>query len=141
MLPGFERIVEERIRDAQRKGEFDDLPGNGKPITYEDHSLVPEELRLAHKILKNAGFLPPELELKKEIHRAEDLLSGVEETAEKYRILKRLNFMIMRLNSMRDKTIDNEFPQHYINKLAERCKSSSSKPIQKRTRATKSMTP
>jgi hypothetical protein len=131
MLPGFEKIVEERIRDAQRKGEFDDLPGGGKPITYEDCSLVPQELRLAHKILKNAGFVPPELELKKKIRRAEDLLSGMEETTEKYRILKRINFMIMRLNSMRDGAIDSEVPQRYINKLAERCKSTSSKPTPK----------
>ena len=66
MLLGFEKIVEERIRNAQKMGEFDDLPGSGKPLVFEQDNLVPEELRLAYKILKNAGFLPLEIELKKE---------------------------------------------------------------------------
>ena len=67
MLPGFEKIVEERIKEAQLKGEFNDLPGSGKPLELEDDSHISEELRIAYKILKNANFLPPEIELKKEI--------------------------------------------------------------------------
>ena len=58
MFPGFERVVEERIRSAQKRGDFDNLPGSGKPISFEDDRFVPEELRLAYKILKNAGFVP-----------------------------------------------------------------------------------
>jgi len=120
MLLGFEKIVEERIRNAQKMGEFDDLPGSGKPLVFEQDNLVPEELRLAYKILKNAGFLPPEIELKKEIVRTEDLLRGMEDTEEKYRALKRLNFLIMKLNAMRGCCVQNEIPQQYIEKLAAR---------------------
>ena len=119
MLPGFEKIVEERIRVAQRRGVFNNLPGSGKPIRFEDDSLVREELRLAYKILKNADCIPQEIEIKKEINRAEDLLSGMGDTAEKYRILKKLNFLIMKLNTMRDTNILSELPQHYAAKLAE----------------------
>ena len=89
MFTGFEKIVEERIRRAQRNGEFDDLPGSGQSIRYGNDGLVPEELRLAYKILKNADCLPPEVEIKKEIRKTEDLLTGVADTAEKYRILKK----------------------------------------------------
>ncbi|MFW5875018.1 MAG: DnaJ family domain-containing protein, partial [bacterium] len=62
IFTGFEKIVEERILAAQRRGEFDNLKGSGKPLEHEDLSRVPQELRLAYKILKNADCLPPEIE-------------------------------------------------------------------------------
>jgi len=77
MLPGFDKIVEERIRAAQRKGQFKNLAGSGKPLVLEDDRHIAEELRLAHKILKNADCLPPEVELKKEIERTEQLLGAM----------------------------------------------------------------
>jgi hypothetical protein len=120
MFTGYGKIVEERIRRAQRNGAFDDLPGSGQPIRYENDSLVPEELRLAYKILKNADCLPPEVEIKKEIRKTEDLLAGIEDAAEKYRVLKKLNFMIMQLNTLQGKHILSDLPQHYMSKLAER---------------------
>lgn len=123
MLPGFAKIVEERIRRAQLRGEFENLEGSGKPLGLGDGSHLPEELRLAYKILKNADCLPPEIELKKEIERTEDLLIGIQDTAEKYRTLKKLNFLIMKLNSMRTTAIELEVPQHYTGKLVGRLES------------------
>ena len=55
-------IAEQRIAEAIANGDFDDLPGSGKPLELDDDSLVPEELRLAYRILKNAGFVPQEIE-------------------------------------------------------------------------------
>lgn len=123
MLPGFAKIVEERIRRAQLRGEFENLEGSGKPLGLGEGSHLPEELRLAYKILKNADCLPPEIELKKEIERTEDLLIGIQDTAEKYRTLKKLNFLIMKLNSMRTTAIELEVPQHYTGKLVGRLES------------------
>ena len=120
MITGFETIVEKRIQDAIRSGEFDNLPGTGAPIALEDDSHIPEDLRLSHKILKNAGCLPPEIEVKKEIHQTRDLLEGMQETQEKYRVLKRLNFLIMKLNQMRKTSIGMEMPQEYASMLADR---------------------
>jgi hypothetical protein len=117
MLTGFDKIVEERIRAAQRRGDFENLDGSGKPLRLEDDANVPEELRLAYKILKNADMVPPEIELRKEIVQTEDLLQGVQDTAEKYRILKKLNFMIMKVNLMRIGSIEMDLPQHYTEKL------------------------
>ena len=71
MLYGFQKIVEERIKMAQREGEFDDLPGAGKPLVFDGGANVPEDLRIAYKMLKNADCLPPEIELKNEIRRTE----------------------------------------------------------------------
>ena len=119
MFPGFDKLIEQRILDAQKKGAFKDLPGRGRPLDLAEDANVPDDLRLAYKILKNADFLPPEIQLKKEIRRTEDLLAGMEDTAEKYRTLKRLNFMIMKLNTMRDGAVEFEVPQQYSDKLIE----------------------
>ena len=119
MLTGFEKIIEERIRKAQKDGEFDNLSGSGEPLTCEDDSCISEELRLAYKILKNADCLPPEIELKNEIKQTEDLLEDMEDTAERYRLLKKLNFLIMKMNTIRRGSIEFELPQKYEEKLVE----------------------
>ena len=123
MFSGFTKIVEERIRKAQRNGEFKNLAGSGKPLALQEDRHIAEELRLSYKILKNADCLPPEVELNKEIERTEDLLRGMEETAEKYRILKKLNFLIMKLNATRNMSIAFEVPQRYSTRLVDRFES------------------
>ena len=124
MLPGFNKIVEERIKAAQRKGDFNNLDGSGKPLNLDELNGVPEELRLAYKLLKNADLLPPEIELKKEIRQTEDLLENVTDLAERHRTLKKLNFLIMKLNSARNASVEFEVPQHYTDKIADRLDSS-----------------
>jgi hypothetical protein len=119
MIPGFEKIVEARIKKAQIQGEFDKLPGKGKPLELNNDQHVPEDMRLAFKILKNANFLPPEIEMKKEIKNTQDLLAGMKDESEKYRTLKKLNFLIMKLNIARNSSIDFEMPQQYHEKLVE----------------------
>jgi hypothetical protein len=127
MIPGFSKIVEERIRAAQKKGEFDNLEGSGKPLNLTADQTVAEELRLAHKILKNADCLPPEVELKKEIRQTEDLLAGMGETADKYRMMKKLNFLILKLNTLRNTCVVFDEPQKYSDKLIKKLESSASK--------------
>ncbi|MGD2099886.1 MAG: DUF1992 domain-containing protein [Desulfobacterales bacterium] len=124
MIPGFARIVEERIRKAQKKGEFDNLEGSGEPLSLLNDQAVPEEMRLAYKILKNADCLPPEVELKKEIRQTEDLLGAMTEATEKYRAIKKLNFLIMKLNTLRSTAIEFEEPQKYSDKLIEKLEAS-----------------
>jgi hypothetical protein len=116
----FQKIAERRILEAIREGAFDDLPGAGQPLKLEDDSHVPEDLRVAYKILKNAGFVPKEVLLRKEIAQVEDLLVGMEDTKAKYRQLKKLNFLITRLNLLRKTSVNLEKHQHYEKKLVER---------------------
>ena len=89
-------IAERRIREAQERGDFDDLPGAGAPLALDDDALVPEDLRVAHRILKNAGLLPPQLEPQREIREVEALLLQVEGADERTRLLSRLNFLLGR---------------------------------------------
>jgi hypothetical protein len=55
-------LVEQKLAEAVSRGEFDNLPGAGRPLDLDDDKLVPEELRVAYRILKNAGCVPPEVE-------------------------------------------------------------------------------
>lgn len=113
LIPGFEKIVEERIRQSQKNGEFDNLPGAGKRLELEDMSRIPEDLRLAYKILKNADCVPPELEIKKEIRSTETLLEGLTDEKLKYKALKKLNYLILKLNTMKKGAVEFEIPQRY----------------------------
>jgi hypothetical protein len=97
----FSKIAENRILEALEAGEFDNLEGRGKPLQFEDESHIPPELRMAYKILKNADCLPPELNLRQEIVRLQDLVSSMPDEAEKLTQMRRLNFLLMKLDMMR----------------------------------------
>jgi hypothetical protein len=120
IFAALERLAEERIREAIERGEFDNLPGSGKPLKLEDDRHIPDDLRLAYKILKKAHCLPPELELKKEITAAEELLGSLTDEGEKYRQLKKINYLIMKLNMMRKGSVQWEEHQRYYEKIVEK---------------------
>ncbi len=120
MIPGFEALVEQRIKKAQKKGDLDNLPGEGKTLKFDDEH-VPEEFRLAHKILKNSGFFPPEVDLRKKIHEAESLLACIEyDSPERQRIQKKLNYLFARLDTVRSSTGSSTIPESYRNRLVKR---------------------
>ena len=77
----FSRIAENRIREAMAQGEFDNLPGAGKPVSLEEYFNTPEDLRMAHSILKNANCRPMEVEVLNEIARLEQALSAAVDDA------------------------------------------------------------
>ena len=116
----FDKIAEERIREAIERGEFDDLPGKGKPLALEDDSHLAPDLRLAYKILKNADCLPPELELRKEIRTTEALLAGIQDTQEKYKQMKKLNYLVMKLNITRRGSVALEENQYYYERVVDK---------------------
>lgn len=120
MLIAWMKLVEKRIKEAEEKGAFDNLPGKYKPIKIEDFSNVPEDLRIAYKILKNAGCLPPELQLRKEIRKMEDLLEEVPDEKQAYKLIKEINFKIMKLNMMGKKSPLLEENQIYYKKILEK---------------------
>jgi len=98
------RLAEQRIKEACERGELDGLPGRGRPLKLEDDSRIPEDLRLAYKVLKNAGYLPPEIDAHKELRQVEDLLASAPDEKERYRVLKRLNFLTMKLGALRPRS-------------------------------------
>ncbi|MFP7494334.1 DUF1992 domain-containing protein [Terribacillus saccharophilus] len=84
-------LAEERIKKAEANGEFRNLPGAGKPLELEDLSGVPEDMRMSYKVLKNAGYIPPEMQLQKEIVSLRDLLRACTDDAERSAYQKRIS--------------------------------------------------
>jgi hypothetical protein len=106
-------LAEQKIREAMERGEFDHLPGAGKPLSLEDDSMVPQELRAAYRILKNAGCLPPELELRKEIITLKSLLAAIEDEDGRRKKLRELEAKLLRLNLARKRPLHFEdFPEY-----------------------------
>src|SRR5574337_635389 len=96
----FGKIAEEKIKEALEKGEFNNLSGAGKPICLDDDAWVPEDKKMCYKVLKNAGCVPPEVELKKEIGSLRLLINGLEDGQEKARKLKELDYKLMKFSVM-----------------------------------------
>ena len=119
MFTGFEKIIEARIKKAQDDGAFENLPGSGQPLRLDDDRHIPEDLRMAHKVLKNADCLPPEVQLRKEIRTTEDLLAAMSDTTQKYRTLKKLNYLILKLNTIRNADAAFDIPQRYFGDVVE----------------------
>lgn len=113
-------IAERRIREAQERGEFDDLPGAGQPLQLEDMSNVPPELRMAYTILRNANCLPPELAERREIQKLADLLEGCTDEAERLRQMERLRFLILRTRMRHGRSLMLEVHDAYYDRLLAR---------------------
>ena len=96
----FARIAEQRIQEAMMRGELDNLSLKGEPIPVEDLSTVPEELRMGYKILKNAGVLPEELELRREVVSLQGLLDACRDEEERQAVRRRLTFRQLRYDML-----------------------------------------
>lgn len=86
----FERIVEALIREAQERGEFDNLPGKGKSIDLDEYFQMPEDVRVAQSLLKNAGMTSPEIQLLKEIAELRQLLTSLVDEKKKQEVQKKI---------------------------------------------------
>jgi len=120
MINAIRLIAERRISEAIRKGQLDVEGWRNKPLPMTNDYLVPEELRMAHKILKNAGYLPPEIETKKEIQQIEDLLATCEDECTRVKQIKKLNYLVMKLNTMKGDAANIESQEEYYRQVVER---------------------
>ncbi len=115
----WERIAEERIQEAMARGEFDHLPGAGKPLPEDDLPGVPPELRMAYRILKNAGYVPEEVQLRREIADVHQLLAeGLADEALNAEARRRLKLLMQRLGDIRGDNL--LLQERYLQALAER---------------------
>ena len=89
-MTSFDRIVEALIKEAMERGEFDNLPGKGKPIDLTQYFETPEEVRMAHSVLKNAGMTSREVELLKEIAGLKQAVEVVREEKKRKEIERQI---------------------------------------------------
>ena len=97
----------------QSNGDFDDLPGAGKPLELADDSAVPEDLRLAYHCLRNANFLPEEMELKKDMLRLQDLIAACGEAEESEALRRRLRDASLRFDLLVERRLGRRLPGEY----------------------------
>ncbi|WP_027710759.1 DnaJ family domain-containing protein [Dickeya chrysanthemi] len=88
MFP-IDEWAERHILEAHKRGELEHLSGSGKPLQLDDNSAVPAELRSAYHLMKNSGFLPPELSARKDALTLADLLLATDPASKEYVELSR----------------------------------------------------
>lgn len=98
MFSIFNKIVEERIQEAMRNGEFDNLPSQGKPINLDYWASLPESIRAGYMLLKNNGFLPEEVQLLKDIDDLRERLASCTNQVKKAAIAKELEETRLKYN-------------------------------------------
>lgn len=118
----FEIIAERRIQEAIDRGEFDNNPLAGKPLPPDGLDNVSPELRMALKILKNAGVVPEEIELRREIHTLMGLLRACAGDEDKVSVQARLNEKQLRYNMLVEKRTGKVFLPEYHEKVMEKLK-------------------
>jgi hypothetical protein len=94
----FDKLIEEKIREARENGEFDNLPGKGKPIDLTAYFATPEDLRLGHSLLKNANVIPQEMSLLKEIETLKEKFAKSTNQTERVRLRREIDDKTLKFN-------------------------------------------
>ena len=90
--------IDEIIRNAMERGEFDNLSNKGKKLNLDEYFDTPEEVRLAYSILKDANFLPEEVGLLKEIFEIQERLKTTTETEIRHALIQEIETRQLKYN-------------------------------------------
>lgn len=101
VLNAIALVAERKIEEAIAEGQFDDLPGMGKPLEMEDLGHLPPDMRMAYTILKNSGYLEESKEKKQNLCM-KDLLAAAEEEQACYSRMQRLKVMLARVQRTKE---------------------------------------
>ena len=96
---GWESWVEGEIRVAMERGDFDDLPGKGRPIAGLDGT--PDEMWWVREKLRReeVSFLPPTLEVRRELDEARRTIASMSDESRVREVLAKVNERIRYVNS------------------------------------------
>jgi hypothetical protein len=94
----FQKNVDEKIKEAIARGEFDNLPGKGKPLDLDAYFATPEHLRMGYSILKNADIIPEEMELLRQIEALKESLDSSTTPMAKKALRQQLSEKLANLN-------------------------------------------
>jgi hypothetical protein len=97
----LDALAEAGIEEAIEAGSFDDLPGAWRPLELDDERFVPEEVRAAYRILKRAGYVPPEVEARKEIAGLTTLIRTLDDSKQRRSALVKLALIRAKLEADR----------------------------------------
>ena len=102
----LEDDIGRHLRKSESSGELKAAPSYGKPLNFGDgYDETPDDLRMPMKVLKDAGVLPPEVELMREIAALQDGLgAGCDDAAARalrQRIAEKQQALALRLEKLR----------------------------------------
>ncbi|MEG1653778.1 MAG: DUF1992 domain-containing protein [Hafnia sp.] len=112
--------AERHINAALKRGELNNLSGEGKPLVLDDDSHVPAELRAGYRLLKNAGCLPPEIEQRNEAATIASILRSLSREHPDYSELnKKLALLEFRLRQagMSTDFLHAEYVEHFAQRF------------------------
>jgi len=95
----IDRLAEQKISEAIARGDLSGLPGEGAPLELDDDVLIPEQLRMAYRILRNAGFVPPEVAALREIGDLQRRIEELSHDDERVRAVRKLHYLRLRLEA------------------------------------------
>jgi hypothetical protein len=113
-------IAEQRISQAIEEGSLRTEGWHGRPLPLQADPFVPEDLKMAYKILKNSGYLPPEVEMRKEVQRLEDLIASTEDAHQRLKQMKKLNVLLMKIDRCRTRPTRLDQNDDYYRKIVEK---------------------
>ncbi len=121
MLIAIQRIAERKIEEAMEEGRFAGLGHwKNRPLPEDDMQHVPPSLRMAYRVLKNGGYVPEEVSLKKEIATVEEMLARCTDERQRYNQLKKLNFLKFKLEARMGRSLHIDSNPTYHRKVVER---------------------
>lgn len=91
----LDKIAEEQIKQAQRRGELDNLEGAGKPLAVRDTGNGLQSI--GYKIMAGAGAVPEEVKLRKEVEAQRAVLQALTDPQERKAAMAKLADIQMRL--------------------------------------------
>jgi hypothetical protein len=123
MFTVLHKIAERKIEQAIAEGRGPDLSHwKNRPLPEDNMQNVPADLRIAYRMLKNSGYIPEELALRKEIVRTEELLTDAVGEREKYNQLKKMNYLKFKLECNRGRPLYIDEDSPYYGKVVDRVK-------------------
>lgn len=99
----IERFVEEQIKRAVVRGEFDNLPGRGKPVDLSAYFNTPGDLRLCYSLLKNGNFVPEEVQMLKDIEALKEQHAACTDEEQRNRLGKTISEKVLLFNLAMEK--------------------------------------
>ncbi|MEJ2135584.1 MAG: DUF1992 domain-containing protein [Desulfofustis sp.] len=120
MIKALQQIAEQRIAKAIEEGSLKIDGWKNRPLPLDDDSFVPDDLKMAYKILKNSGYVPPEVETRKEIQKLEDLIVKTEDSHQRVKQMKKLDLLMRKIDAQRSRPASIEHDDVYFRKIVER---------------------
>lgn len=89
-------LAERAIIEAQQRGEFEGLEGQGRPLPDQSDPFMPESLRMAYKVLKNSGYVPEAIQSQREIRSLIECLERETDELRKMRQIQKVQLFLAR---------------------------------------------